>query len=136
MSTMTPESFWLVLTAAMTGVLWIPYIVNRVTELGPPPMVWHPAPDPPPKAQWATRAVCAHVNAVENLAVFAPFALAVHVTASGKPVTAAACMIYFFARAAHYLIRILGMPIPFRTVAFFIGFVAQMVLAATLIGLP
>lgn len=134
-TTMTPELFWLVLTAAMTGVLWVPYIVNRVMELGPPPMTWHPAPDPPPKARWAARAVRAHVNAVENLAVFAPLALAVHVTASGTPVTAAACMIYFFTRAAHYLIGILGMPIPFRTAAFFIGFVAQMVLAATLIGL-
>lgn len=59
-TTMTLELFWLVLTAAMTGVLWIPYIVNWVMERGPPPMTWYPAPDLPPKAQWAARAVRAH----------------------------------------------------------------------------
>ena len=33
-ATMTPELYWLVLTSAMTGLLWVPYIVNRVIELG------------------------------------------------------------------------------------------------------
>ncbi len=37
-ATMTPELYWLVLTTIMTGVFWLPYIVNRVMELGFPPM--------------------------------------------------------------------------------------------------
>ena len=134
-ATMTPELYWLVLTTVMTGVLWIPYIVNRVMELGPPPMSWYPLPDPPPKAPWAVRAVKAHMNAVENLMIFAPLALAVHATSSGTRITAAASMIYFFARAAHFTIGVLGVPIPFRTAAFLIGFLAQMALAATLLGI-
>ena len=69
---MTTELYWLVLTTVMTATLWLPYIVNRVMELGPPPTSWYPAPDPPPKAPWAARAVKAHMNAVENLVVFAP----------------------------------------------------------------
>lgn len=133
-ATITPELSWLVLTTALTGIQWIPYIVNRVMELGPPPMSWFPLPDPPPKAPWAARAVRAHINAVENLAIFAPLALAVHVTSSGTRITAAASMIYFFARVAHFVIGVAGVPIPFRTAAFFIGFLAQMALAATLLG--
>lgn len=133
-ATMTPELYWLVLTTVMTGVLWIPYIVNRVRELGPPTMAWYPPPDPPPRAPWAARAVRAHVNAVENLIIFAPLALAVHATNSGTRITAAAGMIYFFARAAHFVIGVFGIPIPFRTLAFLTGFLAQMALAATLLG--
>ena len=75
------------------------------------------------------------MNAVENLVVFAPLALAVHITGSGTHITAAACAVYFFARAAHYIIGILGIPIPFRTAAFFAGFLAQMALAGTLLGI-
>ncbi len=74
------------------------------------------------------------MNAVENLVVFAPLALAVHATGSGTFVTATASMVYFFARAAHFAIGILGVPIPFRTVAFLVGFLAQIALAGTLLG--
>lgn len=133
-ATMTPELYWLVLTTIMTGVFWLPYIVNRVMELGLPPMSWYPLPDPPPKAAWAARAVKAHMNAVENLVIFATLALAVHATGSGTSVTATASMVYFFARAAHFAIGILGVPIPFRTLAFLVGFLAQMTLASVLLG--
>ena len=75
----------------------------------------------------------AHSNAVENLMIFAPLALAVHVIGGGTGVTAAACMTYFFARAAHYLICIFGLPIIPRTVAFLAGVGAQMTLGVTLL---
>lgn len=132
---MTTELYWLVLTTVMTGMLWIPYIVNRVMELGPPPMTWYPLPDPSPKAPWAARAVKAHMNAVENLAIFAPLVLAVHITNSGSSVTASACASYFFARVAHYAIGLFGVPVPFRTLAFLVGFLAQMTLGVALLGL-
>lgn len=131
--TMTAEIYWLVLVTAMTGLLWIPYIVNRVMELGPPSMAWFPPPDPPPKAAWAARMVRAHMNAVENLVIFAPLALAIQVTASGNANTALACKIYFFTRLAHYLICLAGLPIIARTLAFLVGVGAQMTLAIHLL---
>lgn len=130
---MTPELFWLVITVALTAVFWIPYVGNRLVELGPPPMAWFPPRDPPPRAAWAGRAMQAHANAVENLVIFAPLALAVHLTGS-TPATAISCLIYALARAAHYLVTILGLPIPFRTLAFLVGFGCQVTLAAALIG--
>lgn len=129
---MTEELYWLVLAAAMTGTFWIPYIVNRFRELGPPSLRFYPPADPAPRALWAARALKAHINAVENLAVFAPLALAVYLV-GGTSLTALACEVYFFARLAHYAIGIFGLPIPLRTLAFLIGFASQMILAVHLI---
>ena len=131
---MTTELYWLILTTAMTAVMWLPYIVNRAMELGPPPTAWHPQPDPPPKAAWAARTVRAHMNAVENLAIFAPLILIIHATHSETATTATVSMVYFFARAAHYAICLLGIPIPYRTAAFLLGFICQMILVATLLS--
>jgi uncharacterized MAPEG superfamily protein len=129
---LTPELYWLTATAVLTGLLWVPYIVNRVMELGPPRMNWFPPPDPPPRAAWAARAVRAHLNAVENLAVFAPLALAAH-AAGGTRASAAACATYFFARVAHYAVCLFGLPIIPRTIAFLVGVAAQTALAASLL---
>lgn len=48
---------------------------------------------------------------VKAFMVFAPLVPAVHMTNSGTPITAAACAIYFFARAAHFDIGIFGVPV-------------------------
>jgi len=128
-----PELFWLAATTLLTGVLWIPYIANRFRELGPPGWSWFPLPDPPPRARWAKRAVQAHVNAVENLVLFAPLVLTIH--AIGATVVAVeACRIYFFARLAHALATISGLPIPFRTVAFLTGFACQVALGVAILS--
>lgn len=130
----TPELFWLTATVVLTGILWMPYVANRFRELGPPGWSLFPLPDPPPRAPWAIRAVQAHVNAVENLVVFAPLALVVH-SLGATTVTTQACSVYFFARLAHALVTVGGLPIPLRTAAFLVGFASQMTLGiAILIG--
>lgn len=129
-----PELFWLVATTLMTGLIWAPYIVNRIVEDGLLAAMGNPSPDARPKAEWAYRAECAHRNAVENLVVFAPLALAVHVTGASTALTATAAMVFFFARAAHLVIYVMGIPL-LRTLSFAIGFLAQMALALTLLGL-
>ena len=73
------------------------------------------------------------MNAVENLVIFAPLALAVHVAGCSSALTAYACLANFVARAAHYGIGIAGLPIPLRTVAFLTGFAAQSTLAVVLL---
>jgi uncharacterized MAPEG superfamily protein len=129
-----PELYWLAATCIMTGLLWVPYVANRFHELGPPGWKWFPPADPPQIARWADRAVRAHLNAVENLVVFAPLALAVHTSGMGNAMTATACQIYFWTRLAHYAICIVGIPIVPRTVTFLIGVGAQFVLGWTLLG--
>jgi hypothetical protein len=47
--------------------------------------------------------------------------------------TAAACQVYFWARVAHHLVCMLGLPIVPRTLAFLAGVGAQLVLGAALL---
>ncbi len=134
MQTLSVELFWLTLTILMTAVIWVPYIANRLIEDQPWPALMNPQPDLRPKAQWAERLMRAHDNAVENLVVFAPLVLMVHVTGMSTALTANACILYFFARLIHLLLYTFGVPF-FRTLAFFIGFLCQMVLGSHLLGI-
>jgi uncharacterized MAPEG superfamily protein len=130
---LTPELYWLVLTTLMTGLFWIPYILQRILENGFWPALWSPQGLTHMDAPWAQRMMRAHQNAVENLVIFAPLVLALHVTGANTSATTAACIVYFVARAAHFVIYTLAIPL-FRTVAFRAGFAAQMVLALALLG--
>jgi len=130
---MTPELFWLTLTVTMTALFWMPYIVNRILELGLGKTMGNPKHGTIAKAAWAERMSRAHSNAVENLVIFAPLVLIAAIAGITSPTTIAACQLYFFARLAHYVIYTLGIPF-LRTVAFAAGFVAQMTLAIALLG--
>lgn len=130
---MSPELFWLSLTALMTALFWVPYILNRFIEMGILPAIMNPNADPTPQAAWAKRMMHAHRNAIENLAVFAPLALAVHLSGSGSELTNMAVAIYFFARLAHFIIFSCGIP-ALRTITFLIGFACQVILALSIFG--
>lgn len=133
MASMPPELYFTTLVAAFTGVIWVPIIVNRLAEMGPWKALKNPEPDVRPHADWAYRLCHAHRNAIENLVVFAPLAIGVHVTGLSNPATAVASLTFFIARMAHALIYALGIPL-LRTIAFFVGFISQMTLAGRLLG--
>lgn len=123
----------LTLTALFTGILWMPIIANRLGEMGLWTALKNPQPDLRPKADWAWRLANAHRNALENLAVFTPLVLSVHVLGLSSETTALASVTFLGARVAHALIYTLGIPL-LRTIAFAIGFGCQVVLAAQLLG--
>lgn len=66
--------------------------------------------------------------------VFAPLAIGVHLSQSGNQLTAMACAAFFAARVAHAVIYTAGIPL-LRTIAFVIGFSAQVVLFLRIVGL-
>src|SRR5215475_15377270 len=125
---LTPELFWLTLTVILTGLLWVPYILNRITVRGVVSTMANPSRNDKPHAAWATRLMFAHDNAVENLVVFAPLVLILAQIDYSTKATVYACAVYFWARVAHLLVYTLGLPV-FRTLAFTVGFLAQAVLA-------
>jgi uncharacterized MAPEG superfamily protein len=125
---MTPELFWLTLTVILTGLLWVPYILNRMTVRGLIGSMTNPSRNDKPHAGWANRLMFAHDNAVENLVVFAPLVLILAELDYSTKWTAYACAVYFWARVAHLIVYTLGLPV-FRTLAFLVGFAAQVVLA-------
>lgn len=133
MTTLTAEIQWTSLVAAFTGILWVPIIVNRLREMGPWKALKNPQPDVRPEADWAYRLAHAHRNAIENLVVFAPLALAVQVLGLGNGTTAVASAVFFASRVAHALIYTFGIPL-LRTIAFAIGFGCQMTLLARVLG--
>jgi len=112
----------------MSGVLWGPYILNRLYEEGIAKAIWNPEPDAGPKAKWAVRMMRAHENAVENLVIFIPLVFIIQISGLNNENTAYACALYFFTRLAHYLVFSFGIPI-LRVVIFFISFYAQVLLA-------
>jgi uncharacterized MAPEG superfamily protein len=130
---MSPEITYTALTAGLTGILWIPIIINRLVEIGVWKALKNPEPDVPPKADWAHRLAHAHRNAIENLAVFAPLALIVQILNLSTAMTATAAALFFAARLSHVVIYTFGVPI-LRTIAFLIGFCCQATLLLRIFG--
>ncbi len=130
---MTRELFWLTLTTAMTGLLWFPYILDRIMVRGLWATLDNPKPNAKPQSPWARRLYFAHTNAVENLVVFAAFVLTLNAMEHSTMATAIACAVYFWARLAHALVYAAGLPIA-RTLAFAIGFFAQAALVLAIFG--
>lgn len=128
---MSTEMMYLVWVTVFTALLWIPYVLNRTMVRGLADTVGYPE-NPKPLAPWAQRTKAAHLNAVENLVVFAPLVLAVHVLGANSEATAMAAMLYFWARVAHFIVYAFRIPW-LRTLAFVAGFVAQMMLAWALL---
>ncbi len=127
-----PELFWLALTALVTALFWAPYVLNRIAVLGLMGALGNPSPDDEPQSPWANRAQRAHVNAIENFAVFAPLVLGVAVAGVSSPVTVVAVQAYFWARLGHYIVYAAGIPVV-RTLLFFVGVGAEVVLAFALL---
>jgi len=124
---MSMELEYLAWTALLTGLMWIPYILNTVMVRGLVDAVGYPV-NPKPLAPWATRMKAAHYNAVENLVVFAALVLIADAMNVRNEATAAVCATYFWARLVHVLVYTFGIPW-LRTLAFAVGFVCQLVLA-------
>ena len=119
------ELYWLSLTLLMTVLLWVPYIINRLLEHGIGPALWDPQGNTDTNRAWAKRMMQAHQNAIENLAIFAPLVLIVQFTGINSEATANACMIYFFARLAHYIVFTFAVPV-LRIVSFLVAVAAQL----------
>ena len=124
---MTRELFWLALTVILTGLLWLPYVLNRIMVRGLFGAMANPSRNDKPHAEWANRLMFAHDNAIENLMIFAPLVLILNAIDYSTSWTVFACALYFWARLAHLIVYTLGLPI-FRTLTFAAGFAAQAIL--------
>ena len=131
---MPKEFFWLTLTVAMTGLFWVPYILDRLMVRGLMGAMANPSRGDKPQSEWADRQMRAHTNAIENLVIFAPLVLATQDLSIATPATAFACALYFWSRLVHYVVYTLGIPV-LRTLAFVGGFVAQVILVLAIFKL-
>jgi len=121
------ELFWLTMTCILTGLLWVPYMLDRIKVRGLMGTMANPSAKDTPQSPWAQRLYFAHTNAVDNLVVFAPLVLILDTLGRSTSATVIACAVYFWARLAHAIVYAFGLPV-FRTLAFLVGFAAQVVL--------
>jgi uncharacterized MAPEG superfamily protein len=124
---MKTELLYLTLVTVLTGLLWVPYILDRIATRGLLDAVGYPA-SPKPQSAWAVRLMRAHDNAVENLVVFAALVLVANAVGVSNGVVAGAAVVYFWARLVHAVAYTFGVPW-LRTLAFVVGFVAQAAIA-------
>lgn len=131
---MKTELFYLLLTAILTAVLWIPVVIGYSLSRGlPTPASYAMAPTSA-LPDWVNRANRAHLNAVESFAPFAALVLIAQATGVATGLTAACAAVYFYARLAHAVIHISGFGLLMaRTLAFTVAWLAFMVFAVVLL---
>jgi len=124
---MNTELSYLALVSVLTGLLWVPYILNEILVRGVVDAVGYPE-NPKPLAKWAQRLKAAHYNAVENLVVFATLVLIAQAAGVHTPAIAASAMVYFWARVVHAAAYAFAIPWV-RTGAFVVGVGSQLCIA-------
>jgi uncharacterized MAPEG superfamily protein len=120
------ELQYLLYVTVFTGLLWVPYILDRIAvgglndAVGYPEVVKHSA--------WGLRLKRAHMNAIENLVIFAVLVLLAEDLGVKSSALGTAAMVYFWARVVHAVAYTFAVPWV-RTLAFAAGFFAQAVIA-------
>ena len=131
---MNSELLYLLLTALLTGILWIPVVIGYVSSRGPLTPATYAVASTAPLPDWVNRANRAHQNAVENLAPFAVVVLVAHAVGVSSAVTQACAAIYFYARVAHAVIHISGFGrFNARTVVFTVAWAAFVTFAVVVL---
>ncbi len=125
------ELTYLVWSTILTALIWIPYVLDRITVWGLTDTVGYPE-VPKPQSPWARRMKCAHANAIENLVVFAILVLVANAAGINNGATAFAAALYFWSRLVHLAAYTLALPWV-RTLAFSGGFAAQAIFAWQLV---
>jgi len=117
---MTPDLMWLAYTAALTAILWVPYVLGMVISNGMITPSYYKDSTPTEFPAWVKRCNRAHINAVETLTPFAVVILIAHVAGAANETTA-----FFYARLAHAVVYWVGIPY-LRTLIFLAGLVATL----------
>lgn len=128
---MTSELTSLTWVVTLNALMWMPYVVNAILVRGLVDVVGYPE-APRPLSGWASKMKAAHYNAVENLVVFAPLVLIVHIAGFSNDVTIMACQVYFWARLVHLLSYTMAIPW-IRTLSFAVGWACQVALILQLL---
>ncbi|HUA53160.1 MAG TPA: MAPEG family protein [Candidatus Sulfotelmatobacter sp.] len=123
---MTVDLEMLTWTAVLCVVLFLPYVLCRISVWGLVATVGYPK-NPPPLPDWAQRAQRAHLNLVENIGPFTALVVVAHAGGAANEVTALGATIFFWARLVQAVVHILGVPWV-RTLAFFVSLAGEVMI--------
>lgn len=129
---MTVELEMLTWTALATLLMWPPYILAHIANVGVGDALSYRA-DGAALPAWAARAKKAHYNAIENLLPFAVLVLVAHAVGVSNAATQSAAMAFFGLRLAHYILYVLSVPFG-RTLTFAGSWAAQLCIVYQLLA--
>ena len=129
---MSTDLIMLAWSSALCVVLFLPYVLARTMVWGLADTVGYPK-NPPTLPDWADRAYRAHRNMVENLAPFAALVLTAQASGRASTTTALAATLFFWARLAHAIVFIAGIPW-LRTLSFMVGVIAMAMIFLAIIA--
>ena len=130
---MTTELEMLTWATALTILLWIPYILAHIVNVGLLPALTYKG-DGTPLSAWAARAKKAHANALENLVPFAVLILVANQLDISNTATTTAAVAYFWLRVAHFIVYTANVPFG-RTLTFAGAWGAQLCILFQILGL-
>ncbi|WP_262694870.1 MAPEG family protein [Kordiimonas aquimaris] len=132
---------YLALSGILTVLLWVPYIFSRLLTWGLPTFL-NNYPEKFPQEQpeqplWAARAQRAHLNMVETMPAFVAVVVAALMLAGGSTdtlqVVAMWAEVFFFARLAHAVVYILGVPF-LRTPVYLVSWLSVLMIGFSAIA--
>jgi uncharacterized MAPEG superfamily protein len=129
---MKTELIYLVYVTLLTGLLWVPYILNRLVIRGISETAGY-SDHPKPQSPWAQRLTKPHANAVENLVIFATLVLTANAMGISNETIALSSVVYFWARVVHAVSYTFSIPWV-RTLGFLTGVGAQLAIAIQLLA--
>ena len=124
---MTPELKYLAWTSVLSALIWIPYVLNVLSQNKMSDAVGYPD-SPLLMSPWAERMKKAHYNAIENLVVFAALVLVANAMDISNNATTSAATTFFWARLVHVGAYTAGIPWV-RTLAFAVAWGASICIA-------
>ena len=124
MRQLSVELRYLIYTAILLAIVWVPYILAHVQQVGAMKAFSYTDDDKMP--DWAHRLKRAHYNLVGNMPLFVIAVAAGEFANVHTGVTAACAMIFFWARVAHPIVAV-AQWWGTRTAVFTIGWVAVVV---------
>lgn len=124
MRALSLELRYLIYVAILMAIIWVPYILAHIAQVGPVVALGYPERTEMPP--WAARLKRAHYNLVENIPLFAVAVMVGEFRGIHTGTTAACAMIFFWARVAHPIATV-SLIWGTRTAAFAIGWAAVVV---------
>ena len=127
---MEKDFCWLILILLFTGLMWLPYVFERIFRMGLMQAMGNSSEMNQNIAAWALRCQKSHSNAIEGLVVFAPLVLIAHTMQIDILI---GIQIYCISRVLHYICYTLAVPL-MRTATFFVSVGAQLYIGLALFG--
>lgn len=125
------ELSWLVLTALLSGSMWMPYVIGvNITDFEGKNEQFVRPPDQRTMKPWVHRAFRAQQNLIEQLVPFSIIVLSGAILRVSNRVTMACSVIFFALRVVHAVGFITGLArLPVRPMIYFSGWIVMLVYA-------